>query len=225
MPVSSETIDRIVANVLSQLGAPVAAPLQKPVGDSQGVVVDAAVVTAELLESAPLGAVVTVGAKAIVTPAAWDAAQQRKIQVRRHETGRAKPAAARSKEAAASPPTSTALQPVLIVIRNAGCMDQLWEELSGTWRRELLGCPDDAAKLAQSILCRGEAGTVVILAEQTHRAACLANRNDRVKAVAIGHPAEVRTVKRQLKANVWCVDPTGRSFFEMKKLLSDVVLR
>ena len=98
-------------------------------------------------------------------------------------------------------------------------MERLWSDLQGAWRRELLGCPDDAAKLAISAIARGETNTAVILAAQTHRAACLANRNEAVKAVAIRDAADVPVVRKQLRANVWCGDPSGRSWFELRNLM------
>ena len=107
----------------------------------------------------------------------------------------------------------------MIIVQNTDAIDRLWNDLSSTWRRELLGCPDDAAKLATSAVCRGETSTIVIFAEQAHRAACLANRNDRVKAVAIHDAGEVRTIKNQLRANVWCLNPTDRTWFQLKNLL------
>ena len=63
---------------------------------------------------------------------------------------------------------------------------------------------------------------VIIFAEQTHRAACLANRHERVKAVAIQSAQEVKQIRRQLRANVWCLDPGARSFFELKTLLQQI---
>jgi hypothetical protein len=114
---------------------------------------------------------------------------------------------------------STSVKPLLIVVRNAPAVDRLYEDLKSSWRRELLGCPDDAAKLAISELTRGGAPLVVMLAEQTHRAACIANRSDAVKAVAVRDAADVPVVRKQLRANVWCVDPSGKSWFELRNLL------
>jgi hypothetical protein len=110
----------------------------------------------------------------------------------------------------------------LLVVRNTPSVDQLWTDLNGRWKRELLGCPDDAAKLAIGAICRGETSTVVVLAEQTHRAACLCNRNDKVKAAAVTDTADIKAVRKQLRANVWCVDPGQRSYFELKNLFREI---
>ncbi|MFO1093552.1 MAG: hypothetical protein U0992_09605 [Planctomycetaceae bacterium] len=90
-----------------------------------------------------------------------------------------------------SPPTksATALLLLLLVVRSTPAVDRLYEDLKATCRRELLGCPDDAAKLAISAVARGEANSVIILAAQTHRAACPANRHDAAKAVAVRNAA------------------------------------
>src|SRR5690606_12225821 len=109
--------------------------------------------------------------------------------------------------------------PQLIVVHSTDAVERVWEDIRNSWRRELLGCPDDAATQAISAICRGETSTVAILATQTHRAACLANRNEQVKAVAIRDAGDVRTIRKQLRTNVWCLDPTGRSWFELRTLL------
>jgi hypothetical protein len=83
----------------------------------------------------------------------------------------------------------------------------------------LLGCPDDAAKLAISAVCRGEADRVVIFAAQHHRAAALSNRNAAVKAVAVSSFDDLRGALEQLRANVLCLDPTNRSDFEVARLV------
>jgi hypothetical protein len=62
----------------------------------------------------------------------------------------------------------------------------------------------------------------VILAEQTHRAACLANRHERVKAVAVRDAGEMRAIRKQLRANTWCIDPSGRSWFELRSRLKSI---
>ncbi len=111
---------------------------------------------------------------------------------------------------------------LLIVVRNSKPLEQLWSELTGTWRRELVGCPDDAAKLAIAEVSRGGASQVLIVADQSHRAACLANRNDKVKAVAIRDAGDVRLIRRQLRANTWCLDAQGKTYFELKNILREL---
>ncbi len=228
MDLSEQTIQRIVADVLSRLGtgstpARDAMPLSR---DPQGsvslrvdtVILEERIITADLLaERAGAAVAITVGPQALVTPAARDFLRDRGVELRR--AAKRSPQNASLAAGAATGAAGSTLSPLLVVVRNTPAVERLWEELRQTWKRELLGCPDDAAKLAISALTRGESACVVILAEQSHRAACLANRNERVKAVALREAAEVRRIEKQLRTNVWCVDPTGLSYFEVKNLL------
>jgi hypothetical protein len=216
MSLPADAIDRIVANVLSQLGAPAIAapalPAQTPrAGGSLQIA--SAVVTAELLDDAPRQGTVQVLPKAIVTPAAWDLARERGLQIRRG----AATAAHKATGDAGSAPAGL----LLAIVKHTPALKQLCETLPGA-RRELLGCPDDAAKLAIGEICRGGVAQTVILAEQIHRAACLANRNESIKAVAVRDAADIKQVRGQLRANVWCISPGGRSYFELKTMLKEI---
>ena len=225
MSADSALIDEIVRGVLVQLGgtglrADAKVPAATVVAPATDVYVQISerIVTAGVLNERVNGSrVVVVGPKALVTPAAWDLVRERNLTLRRGDSQLQASDGGGTKSL--SVVVSTKLSPLLIVVRNSDAVERLWTDLQGKWRRELLGCPDDAAKLAIAELSRGGASSVVILAEQTHRAACLANRNDAVKAVAVRDAADVPVVRKQLRANVWCVDPSGRSWFELKNLL------
>ncbi len=231
-------IDQIVNGVLKQLGTaggddahdatsggrvrsnadgPVAANTAKPTRQGTVELADT-VITADLLsEQIGQAGTVAIPKKSIITPAAWDVIRQLGIEVQRPaRVGEEQSKSAVSSASGASTPTATGR--LLIVVRHTDAVDRLWQDLQSSWRRELLGCPDDAAKLAISELSRGETASVVILAEQSHRAACLANRHEHVKAAAIRDAAEVKAIGKQMKTNVWCIDPTGRSWFELRNL-------
>src|SRR5207253_1349443 len=79
--------------------------------------------------------------------------------------------------------------------------------------------PDDAAALAISAICRGDADRVVIFAAQHHRAAALSNRNAVVKAVAVSSFDDLRGALEQIRANVLCVDPSNRADFDVLRLV------
>ncbi len=235
MSFDSTTIDRIVAGVLTQIGGGEVrregvSAVPVPATPSPGLVVEikGRVVTAASLEGiAGSVAGIRVEPKTVITPAAWDVLKTRGWQVHRGPTTTESPAAQRTLDTGHSTLNTTGtlnsqpstLSSLLIVVHHTDAVTRLWEDLKGTWRREMLGCPDDAAKLAIAELSRGGVSQVVILAEQTHRAACLANRYERVKAVAVSGAAEVQAVKKQLRANVWCVGPVGKSWFELRNLL------
>lgn len=245
MNLDSSTIDRIVAGVLNQLGkgeeiardvftaesrsrggSAESSVSREATPSATGDVIEANVVTADVLLGSMNGASqVTVGDRAIVTPAAWDAARERGVEIVR-SSPRPMPHGPGGKgDREPSNDVSHGVKPVglgalMIVVRNTDVVERVSEEVRSCWRREILGCPDDAASLAISTICRGDADTVVIIAEQTHRAACLANRNERVKAVAVADASDARRVRSQIRANVWCIDPTNRSWFELRNLFS-----
>jgi hypothetical protein len=227
MTLSTNTIDRIVANVLSQLSpdasdaavVPVEKTLPtKPV--QQSVVLKTAsqtsltetVITADLLEKMTTGQVVAVSQKAIITPAANDLIRERRLVLgRTNQT-------AKSKTQSTSD-TNSILS--IAIVHYTAEVQQAIAEL-GEFNKELLSCPDDAAKYAISELCRTGANDVFIFAEQTHRAACLTNRNSKAKAVVVQDSGDVKIVRKQLRANVWCIDPSGRSYFELKNLIKTI---
>lgn len=227
-------IDRIVSGVLTQLGGAGARVVPKQVADTPRLEreassvqtpvtnvmeVPAKVVTAEVLESLSSGVKrVNVAAKAIVTPAAWDVARERGLTIERRTTAvQKKPSAIASP--ADSPPSALNAR-LLVIVHHTDAVGRVWEDLQSSWRRDFLGCPDDAAKLAIAEVARGGVSQVVILASQTHRAACLANRHASVKAAAIRDVTDIPVVRQQIRANVWCLDPTGKSWFELKRLFS-----
>jgi len=229
----SSTIDRIVAGVLTQLGSD-GTSMREATGiqSSEDKVQDSAaaavtlpdrIVTAGVLDGLGGGvAAVSVGPKAIVTPAAWDVAKERGLQIRRHSgspslDGRQAP----THSALNSQPSTP--HSLLIIVHHSDSLGRLWDDLRGTWRREFLGCPDDAAKLAIAELARGGVLQVVIAAEQTHRAACLANRHERVKATAVRDPLEVKQIRQQIRANVWCLNPRDKSWFELRQLFKSLI--
>lgn len=224
MSADSALIDQIVHGVLTQLAGAGAAPEDSGSltaaarrGGPAFVEICERIVTAELLAERAGGATeVRVGSGAIVTPAGWDYAREHGIEIRR---GDAKPPASDGcQSAAVNPSGSRTNSSLLIVVRSTPAVERLYEDLQADWRRELLGCPDDAASLAISAVSRGETKTAVILTQQAHRAACLANRNGAVKAAAVPDAAGVRGVQKQLRANVWCVNPENRTWFELKNL-------
>jgi hypothetical protein len=218
MPVDSSLVDRIVRGVLHGLqdpGGP-AAPGHKPKsgnesGPTQSAIrLSQAIITAEVLEAnVPKGSrQVTIGPKAIVTPTALDVVRLRHLWLQR--------------EASVKGAVATAVRRLAIVVRSTPALDRLLLEEPGTWRRELLGCPDDAAALATSAICRGEADVIAIFAAQHYRAACRANRSDRVRAVALKAVEELAVATSQLRVNAVCIDPTGRPEFELRRWLDAI---
>ncbi|TWT57987.1 hypothetical protein KOR42_13550 [Thalassoglobus neptunius] len=242
MNLSAEAIDRIVANVLnqfstsktSQIASPApngnsssgsklpAANPQKSVAPKANpslneVQISDSVITAETLQRIPEGTPVIVKPRAIITPAAVDIVRQAKLQIeRRLESPTAASTQTNSKKETSSENSISTLGAA--IVRHSLALDSALEELK-LKSRELVSCPDDAAKHAISEISRNGVDTMLVFAEQQHRAACLANRNKRVKAVVVRDASDVQQIRKQLRANVWCLDPTDRSYYELKNVL------
>ncbi|HEX6984734.1 MAG TPA: hypothetical protein VF170_05125 [Planctomycetaceae bacterium] len=148
--------------------------------------------------------------KAVLTPSARDYLKTNGIEwaYATRTAGDRKPASGRTRAA--------------IVVRSTPAVERVVADLLPGSRRELLGCPDDAAKLAIAEIARGGFAEAVIFAEQSHRAACLANRHEAVKAVVVRDATDVAAIRKQLRANVWCLDPTGRGYFELRNLVKAI---
>ena len=228
-------VDQIVANVLKQLSAGgsgaangsdkgqgtsakggVASSLASPSLTSHlsplasSVTLTDRIITGDLLTEKASGAKqIIIPAKAILTPTAHDF-----LKVSRAQVVRGGGSSATVKAGEVSLTTWK-----LITVTSTPAVARLSGELGAGWSREILGCPDDAASLAISSICRGDAGGIVILSKQHFRAACRANRNDKVRAVSISSPSEVKTAREQLRLNVIAIDPTNRSYFELKNIL------
>ena len=216
---SAETtlIDEIVQRVLSELGtAPGAAPPQlAALSDTTASVVafDAAVVTREMLEKGAGSATrIRLRAGAIVTPAARDFLREREIETA------AETAAAPSRAATASPvrvllTTSTPrLTAALATSRSAGVIDQ----------SRIAGTPAEAASEATALLCRSEAQRVVVFSDEPELVACLANRNERIRAAALPSTTALDRLLASLKPNLFAVSPADRSEFETTRLLKAI---
>ncbi|RLS55372.1 MAG: hypothetical protein DWH91_09460 [Planctomycetota bacterium] len=171
------------------------------------------VITGDLLAEKAVGATqIVVPDKAILTPTAHDFLKASKAQLIR--------ASAAGPKASPSPGAPGITSWKLITVTSSPAVSRLTSELGTSWSREILGCPDDAATLAISAICRGESAGVVILAKQHFRAACRANRHDKVRAVPVSNPADVQSSREQLRLNCIAIDPTGRSYFELKNTIS-----
>ncbi|MEZ6055358.1 MAG: hypothetical protein R3C01_01515 [Planctomycetaceae bacterium] len=256
MSLDSLTIDRIVAGILKQMsGGAVARPVALPdrsvtphsvsptvnghtpitaqtpsaATTPAGVnLLDEKVVTAQLLEQILGGSRVLVGAKAIVTPAAWDAAKERNLVVERRlaaspaadvSIGSAPMANGSVERKAPSDATTATTAGLIIVVKSTESVERLKQDLDASWRPELVGGPDDAAQLVISEIARGGAQVAVIFAEQTYRAACLANRHDKVKAAPVRDALDVKQARKEMRINTWCVNPISRTWYELRNLM------
>jgi ribose 5-phosphate isomerase RpiB len=165
------------------------------------------VTQALLAESVNGSKIVRIGPKAIVTPSALDFVRQRGIEIVRE------PSAAMANTAArwlAIVTTSHLhIAPAIDGLQQYGIQCEL----------RLSGLPTEAAAQATSDICRGDADKVIVFTGEPELVACLANRNERIRAAAIGDAAALARTQRELKPNVLALDPSNKSVHELRTLL------
>jgi hypothetical protein len=218
----SDVIDRIVAGVLAQLQlSPVAAP--RPVESSPApkpaepkttaIEIRDSVITGTLLEErGVISGPIVFGQKSILTPSAREFLATRKLDWRRSDS-------------AAASGEKTSAKWLAIVTRStpavSAALDLIAKDAT-SWTRELSGCHREAATRATSAICRGECDAVVIVTRKPEAAVCRANRNPNVRGAVVVTAARVKAIKAALGANLFAVDPTDRSAFELRNLLREI---
>jgi hypothetical protein len=211
MNFTPETVELIVQRVLEHLGtpgpgAPVAFAPASPA--PQGERISAQVVTHAVLEEKVNGArTVRIGPKAIVTPSAYDFLRQRGIEIVRESAAAIAKSAARWQVIVTTPHSNIA--PAVESLKQYGIVCDL----------RLSGLPGEAATQAISAICRGDAAKVVIFTAEPELVACLANRNERIRAAAIGDAGALARSQRELKPNVLTIDPANKGVHELRTLL------
>lgn len=176
------------------------------------------VITADVLaEKVANGSQVVVGERAIVTPSARDWLRHNKVELIHGATAASTGATAsidtKSDKLAI---THAASQTIDRVLEDAG------RPSNGGWNRKIVGSADDAAKKTIGELRRESSRVIVVLTTEPEVVACLANRNEKVKAAVVADAAAVARVKSGLDGNVFVIDPSGRSFFELRNILRRV---
>jgi hypothetical protein len=219
MTFTPEQFELIVQRVIQQLGTTPAATAPAPARESArpapaaepaaapGIRIAGHVITQELLAASATGAaLVRIAGKAILTPSARDFVRQHGIKIVRDD--------------GSSSGTATIRWQVLVTKSTpqiAAAIDGLPAGIVCDVR--LLGAAAEAAAQAISALCRGEAQQVVVFTEQPELVACLANRNDKVRAAAVAEMAAIERVRLHLQANLLALDPATRSVHELKSVL------
>ena len=205
-----ELIDRIVREVLKRFStsARTVQPVEtKPQGTE--ATLNDAVVTADLLTERVNGAAtILIGAKSIVTPSAWDLIRSRNLIVKRLARENS------GKQRASDSGSNSSLR--LIVVDSTSAIEQITGDAISS------DCPDDAAELAAETIRERRGETAVVFAVWSHRVAMLANRHDKVRAAAIDNAVQVRPATKQIRPNVWCIDPRHLSYYELRNLLLSI---
>ncbi|MBS0263119.1 MAG: hypothetical protein JSS02_14340 [Planctomycetes bacterium] len=168
------------------------------------------IITQDLLASSARGArTIRVEPQALLTPSAKDYIRHNQIQVVRETAA----------PAASSQPK---LRWQIIVAKSTPQLTIAIESLASLGiaaEVKHLGVATEVAAQTISAICRAEAQQVVVLTAQPELVACLANRNEQIRAAAVTNLAGIERARRHLQANVVTVDPADRNVHELKTLL------
>lgn len=230
------TIERMVREVLSQTQAPasvrnstasiakaqetllsvptVGTPKPEVSATPIAVVIQDRIVTADLIkEQAKPGEKIVITKQAILTPAAQDYLRNYRIAFERRDT------------VSAGASQANVRWKVLVggvADHTLRAIETVCQQRSQV-QRELVGSANEAVSAAISSICRAEVGGVIVVTNKPDVVACLANRQHAIRAAVIGDLASWLRLQPQLKPNVVCISPQGRSFMELQNILNKVV--
>lgn len=204
-------VEHIVRDVLRQYQSQAPAVRSAEGGgrkteDGNVLRLEAHVVTHEILEAKLNGAKrIVVGKRTVLTPSAREFIKKNGVTCDRDGQGT----------------TKTVARWKLIVSSGGKAVESVANELqrSSTFERQIAGTASEAAETAVSIICRGEADGVVAVSNQPETIACRANRSTKVRAAVTANVQRLSEIQQSLGANLYCVDPTARSYFELRNLL------
>lgn len=206
-------------NTLLKVPAPAtnATPLAvAPVPATQvaAVVIRERIVTADVLkEQATPGSRVVISKQAILTPAAQDYVRTFRLALERNDTS------------PAGSSVATVHWKILlssVAEHTARAIDVVCQQRSNV-QRELSGSGAEAASAAVSAISRAEVAGVIVVTAAPQLVACRANRNIAVRAAIVTDLASWQQVQPQLRPNVVCISPQGRSFMELQNVISRVL--
>jgi hypothetical protein len=221
MNFTAEHVELIVQRVLEHLGtsgsrAPsdtksTGSPV--PATTPKSVLISEPVVTQALLADATRGAKqIRIGPTAILTPSARDFVRNHGIEVVRESSSRSAATGLRWQVIAtvSTPEVAAAVEG----LKARG--------VSADFR--LVGLPTEAASQAVSAVCRCEAVKVVVFTSQPELVACLANRNEQLRAATVSDAASSERTQRTLNPNLLTIDPSAKGVHELKALLKTFTL-
>lgn len=208
-------IEQIVREVMRRLTPNASsAPASSETNNRQTAELADSIITADVLAEKAAGRKkVIVRARAIVTPSARDWLRHNNVELIRGATATTASAEMTSDQLVI---THSASQTIDRVLEDAG------RQSSGGWNRNNVVSAGDAAKKAIGELRRESSRVIVVLTSEPEVVACLANRNEKVKAAVVADAAAVARVKSGLCGNVFVIDPARRSFFELRNMLRRV---
>lgn len=81
---------------------------------------------------------------------------------------------------------------------------------------------NEAVSEAVSGICRADFDSGVILTDSPEEAACLSNRQEKVKAVSVSSIENTKRIRENWEPNLYCLMPAGSSYFELRNLLRTI---
>ena len=216
MNLPPEQVELIVQRVLAHLGKPggrtpaTSSSMGRPPDSAapKGVQISEVVVTQALLAEMINGArQVQISPTAILTPSARDFVRNHGIEVIREPSSRGASASVRWQIIVTV--STPAIAATIGGLKARG--------IAADFR--LLGLPAEAASQAIGAVCRGEAAKVVVFTSQPEVVACLANRNERLRAAVVSDMAAAERVQTTLNPNLLAIDPSTRGVRELNALL------
>lgn len=215
-----ELIDRIVAEVMSQLRNEPAAATDANVANenTSAFVLAGRVITGDMLaEQAGGRSRIHVQPNALLTPSAKDWLKKHKVELTRAAGTRT----TTQRTALPNPPKSCGAKLLIVVHDGNKVAEAVIDELlrnSSTDQTTATSAETAAAFAVESI--KDVAGKrVIVFTEKTHWVACLGNRNEAVRAATVNSVAEVEGVLSVMNGNVFAINVHGRSFFELRNLV------
>lgn len=170
------------------------------------------VITENILENA-LGASanglkrITVAPDAILTPSARDWLRTKQI-VWDRRPGTDSPAA-----------DSTWMA---VIVHSSGPLQQAVDEAGSQgrqWRKLVTDCPEKAVNTVAAALADNKIAGAAAFTSSPAAVACAMNRRREARSAVVESAACVRRVVGELRANVFCINPEGKSYFELRGLL------
>jgi hypothetical protein len=202
-------VDQIVRDVMQQLRS---LPETKQSSTAaEPVVLHERVITEELLEQQINGAKrIEIGVKSVLTPSARDFLSKQKIKWQRQS----------------QTIFTTQIHWKAIVVQSTSAVTAALNDLEHStqtcWKQEIAGTTCEAVSEAVSALCRAEADGVVIFTAKSESVACKVNRNLKVRAAVVGDVRRAESIKTEMGVNLFCINPDGKTYIELRNLLRAV---
>lgn len=192
-----------------------------------GVTLTETVITAELLSRQARGAsLVAVPAKAIITPAAKDWLRDHRVTLERSVTGNSPVATGLPARNVSSPVNTMPAKWVLGVVSATASVQTFLgssQTAASVGRIAILGAGAEADEFVSGAIHKAEAHGAILIERSAAKRACLLNRSSAIRAAVVASLADVLMVSQDFSPNVYLIDPTLKTFIELRNLVQAIV--